>query len=484
MFASYPIWQRKSFYIILPILFGLALGILTVKAISYPLRTAVLIFIAVLAFFTVIISGRIKLFLLFVLVLNISLNIDINLGHDPNFIDNPNGYNISVGNISLLVLYIIWFVEVLYRKSKPIFFSETGIPLLGLIGAGLLSLVNSVNITHSTFEIIQLCELFLLFVYISNYIKDKNDLKAILYAMILGLIIQAMLVTVQYITQTQYDLLGKIGETTTTGFFRPNGTFGHPNGVAGYVVPMLAISISLYLTKTTIISRLASMAALLLGVATLAGTLSRGGWLSFILAFGILVLGTIQYRLFRISPNIMLVIITAMAILGGLFGPAILQRVTSDYQPILSRLPLMTIAFNMIGSHPVFGIGINNFGIVLKDYLYGLPAGAWLYVVHSKYLMIWAETGTLGFFFFLWLLYSMFRKGLQTLRLKLPFYSALTLGIVAGLAGLSLHMLGDTFQGHGEVMTLGLFAALLVGIYNLSQGDNQLENQSISQLNR
>ena len=483
MFASYPIWQRKTFFVIVSILFGLSLGLLTLKAISFPLRTSILIFIAVGAPITAIISGNLKHLLLFLLVLNISLNIDVNLGHDPIFIDNPNGYNISVVAVSLLNLYTIWLIEILYKKSKVVFFSEIGTPLLGLIGAGLLSLVNSVNITFSIYEIIQLCELFLLFLYISNHIKDKKDIKVILYAIILGVIIQALLVTVQYVTRTQYDLLGNIG-TSVNGLFRPNGTFGHPNSVAGYIVPMLAICISLYLSKMTVTNKLITLAATLLGIATLAGALSRGGWISFLLALWILMLGNLQYQQFKISPNILLVSITGVVILAGLFGPAILHRVTSDYQPIISRLPLMQIAFNMIGSHPIFGVGINNFGIVLKDYLYGLPPSSWLYVVHSKYLMTWAETGTVGFFFFLWLLYAMFRKGLQTLRLKMPFYSVIALGIVAGLAGLSMHMLGDTFQGRSEVMKLGLFAALLVGIYNLSQSGNQLEDQSISKSSR
>jgi O-antigen ligase len=478
MFASYSIWQRKTIYIILPIIIGSVLGILTLVAISLPLRTSVLIIIAILAPIIAVISGQTKRLLLFLVVLDISLNIDINPGHDPTIVGTPNGYSISVANISMLILYAIWLIEMLYNsKNKPLFFSQMSLPMLGLIGASLLSLFNAVDTTFGFFEIIQLTELFLVAFYIANHIRERKDVKAILYALVAGLLVQSILVIIQFVTKTQFDLLGNISETGS-GLFRPNGTFGHPNGVAGYTVPLLAITISLFFAKTRNISKVLSISALLLGVVTLVASLSRGGWISFIFVLWILLLGNIQFRVFKISPNIVLVSITSIFILAVLFGSSITYRVTNDYTPILSRLPLMTIAFNMISTHPIFGIGINNFGIVLADYTQGLRPGAWLYVVHSKYLILWAETGIIGFFFFLWLLYSMFRTGFQILRLRHSFYSPMALGIVAGLSGMMIHMFGDTFQTRGLVLILWALAGLLFGINNLARKELNLPENS------
>jgi len=470
MFASYTIWQKKNFFIIISVLMGTLLGVLTLVGAGFPKPISGVFFVALIAIFVTIISGDPKRFLLFFLILDISLNIDINLGNNPAISDDPNGWNISIANISLVILYLLWFAELLSKKKKNKFkfYPEMSIPMLGLIGTGLLSFMNTTSVLFSSYEILQLFELFLMFLYVANHIHEEKDIKLILYALFVGIILQALLVVLQFFTKTQYDFLLKVNAYTDP-LFRPSGSFGHANGVAGYLAPLLAICISLYLSKIKIVRPWFVLLTLMLGAVALASTLSRGGWISFIIAVWIMFVVNLHYQWLKIPPNLVLISIIGLLIVSVAFGASIVYRTSSDFEPILSRIPLMTIAFNMIKAQPLFGIGVNTFAQQLPNYTQGIPPGTWLYVVHSKYLIIWAEDGIFGLFFFVWFLVSIFRKGIKLVRNNNPFYSPLALGITAGLAGFSIHMFGDTFQTRGLVYTLWLLAALLVGVETLSR---------------
>jgi O-antigen ligase len=92
--------------------------------------------------------------------------------------------------------------------------------------------------------------------------------------------------------------------------------------------------------------------------------------------------------------------------------------------------------------HPVVGVGLNNYYrmIVDKDY------EAWSYLVHSKYLLIWAETGTIGIFFFMWFLIGVIKSGIRTAKGK-DLTSVVSTCICAGLIGYAVHMSVDVFNG-------------------------------------
>lgn len=66
-----------------------------------------------------------------------------------------------------------------------------------------------------------------------------------------------------------------------------------------------------------------------------------------------------------------------------------------------------------------------------------------LFSVHNKYLLVWAETGSLGLMAYLAFLFGALRKGWQCW--KLPDAALATLGL-ALTAGLARHMLPMTVE--------------------------------------
>jgi len=72
---------------------------------------------------------------------------------------------------------------------------------------------------------------------------------------------------------------------------------------------------------------------------------------------------------------------------------------------------LTYLAFRIIGDHPVLGAGSNNFSVVMDRYLTPEFRHGFLYAVHNKYLLIWAETGIGGLLAYLAFLFGSLRKG-------------------------------------------------------------------------
>jgi O-antigen ligase len=79
---------------------------------------------------------------------------------------------------------------------------------------------------------------------------------------------------------------------------------------------------------------------------------------------------------------------------------------------------------------PVFGYGVTGYGFI-----------------DSQLPRVLIETGILGLFAFLYLIYSIIRLTINNLKeLKTPYFQGLTIGFFAGTIGLLFHSLGaNTF---------------------------------------
>jgi putative inorganic carbon (HCO3(-)) transporter len=463
-------WQRNRSPTVAAITLGAVLGLAILIASYLPVRLAILCLIGLVIPFIAILSGNVSRFVLSLLILDITLGLDIHLGYDPRLLADPNGVAFSLTTISLAVLYAIWFTQaVLLRKAKPRFFRQVSLPALCVIGTGLLSILNSTNAQFSFFEIVQLGEMFLVYFYVANHVQGEEDVRLIIKVLLLGLFVEAAIILLQYSSRAQFDLLLKHIEILGSGgrSLRAAGTFGEPNCAAGYLTPLLIICLGLLLSRTDIVRKSLIWLPFGLGLIALVVTLSRGGWLGFLVGVGILMVLNVRYRWLSVPLHTLLAAIVMAAVLAGLFGPAILARLSSHYDSALARIPLIQLSLNMIRAHPLIGIGINNFGLVMRTYLTADIAEAWLYIPHTRYMTIWAETGTLGLLAFLWFLASVFGEGFRCLRAGRPFFSPLALGIVAALSGYATHMLVDVFEARTLVLLLWTLAGLVVGMASM-----------------
>jgi O-antigen ligase len=131
----------------------------------------------------------------------------------------------------------------------------------------------------------------------------------------------------------------------------------------------------------------------------------------------------------------------------------------------------------MIADKPVLGVGANNFALLINNYTTSEFAGEWLYVVHNKYLLIWAEAGIAGLLTFIWFLFATFGRGWRCWKLNDPILSPLSLGLALAVLGIMIHMLVDTFNSRSDIQLLWLVAGLISATYAMSLEENSIHGE-------
>jgi O-antigen ligase len=248
---------------------------------------------------------------------------------------------------------------------------------------------------------------------------------------------------------------------------RVGGTIGSVNTAGSYLAPTLAITFGGYLTQGKLANRPLSLAAFGLGTIALVFTLSRNSWFSFAVAMAIIIWRAIKTEKERQAVTLVL----ALGLLvGALFSGQIVNRLTKDDRgSVESRQRLAEMAQNIIQAHPL-GVGINNYDEVKSD-KYAPPelVGHRLYIVHNKYLLVWAETGLLGLLTLMGLLLTAIVRGFRWLSKPNapPHLSILLTSVVAALCGYAYHMFNDSFASRIHDQHIWFMVALIAATSQL-----------------
>jgi hypothetical protein len=151
----------------------------------------------------------------------------------------------------------------------------------------------------------------------------------------------------------------------------PLGTTPHPNVLAGFLV------VSLSCLQGRILQ--------VFGAVPLFLTFSLSGWLAFLLR-------------------------NKWTLIAGVAALIIFGKNLSFLAPESSfsrRSQLTKIAWQMFQDHPLTGVGLNNFTVVMDQYGYVPATTRFLQPVHNIYLLILSETGLIGALGFTYLAFKL-----------------------------------------------------------------------------
>lgn len=325
-------------------------------------------------------------------------------------------------DVLVIGLLIVWFIEMRYRSAKP----KTKNAILRQRKTKIIAFVfliflmcnvyfalNKFIAVYQGLKILQLVGLGF-YVYKNMATPDKR-----LFSLLgITVIYSSLLAGFQFIHQASIGgLLYWLGERTftattaqiATAYFagklllRPYATFPHPNVLAGYTVVVLALLFTrISQVKDIIFSKENSKLQFLVlvsGCITLLLTLSRSAWM-----VGIVVLLFYWWKNRRlgrtqgIKPILIKVLLTAFIYLlvYRMFG-----FWSIDKQSVAIREELDRVALSMIFQSPVVGVGLGNFILLIPKYISQIASVAILQPVHNIYLLIAAETGSVGLAIFL-----------------------------------------------------------------------------------
>lgn len=285
----------------------------------------------------------------------------------------------------------------------------------------------------------------------------RLDLHWVLELLVVGVLIQAALMGAQLVGLAEVETVWRT-QSGTDVTQRLSGLLGSPNLAASYLSVLAIIVLAGVLWRTTRARTTFRVLGLLAGVVGLAFTLSRGGLLAFGAGAAAL-LGLGVYRR-RVPTSALLVLMALFVVIAAAAGGELLQRVADDEGAASGRVPLLELAWTMWRDHPLTGVGLNNFTVVLPDYLTPEFANEWINVVHNQYMLILSESGPLALVAFLYLMYTFVALAWAASTRLYGTRAVLALGVVGALVARSVHMFFDVFAGLLQWETLIVVAAL------------------------
>jgi O-antigen ligase len=411
---------------------------------------------------------KLQRLLLGLIVLEIPIQVDIHLFFQERWADLGaiGGINVSIATICLAALYARWLVQRACSPrslvAQPLFVS---LPATLYVGMAALSVFFAVDQSLAVNGIALLVQAYLLYVYVANQVNTKADVVFLVAMSLIALLMQGAIMVALLMIGHDVELGPVLG--TLSPDQRCGGTIGSPDTAGGYLEILIVPALAVLATPLARRYKLLAVSAVGLGGLGLLLTYSRGGWIAVALSV-VIFLVFAWYRRW-ISAWLPITLALCALLVGGLFQERVAARLAGDETNALrGRIPLIQLAWQIICDHPVTGVGINNDALVTDQYA-ALPQfrGEWLYMVHNKYLLEWAELGLFGLAVFVWFLVSTLRAGWRVWQSQDALLAPLALGLAAAILGQMIHMLFDIFNSRPQIQSLWLYAVLLMAMSRL-----------------
>jgi O-antigen ligase len=261
---------------------------------------------------------------------------------------------------------------------------------------------------------------------------------------------------------------------------RSFGTFAHPNIFGGFLVFSLISTYYVFFSLTSKKMQALVGFSIFIQLFTLCLTYSRAaliGWvLSTVLwAFLLFLKSDLKLRLSKLYP-LALSVTLSIALSALLLYPQFLQRGGivnyTDFNAAgdANRLAFQNTALEMIKSHPMLGVGFNNFLLKMPEFApKELPEGYYS-MPHNIYFFIGAETGLLGviaFFLFLFALVA------PSLKQDLNPATSTFLCLLVGLLFIGACDFYPLYSQQGRMLFFTTCALLMLS-YELKERKGQL----------
>jgi len=369
---------------------------------------------------------------LYILLLSMLLSPEIILGSLGSGTSATRGVTLRLDDFLLLLLAVTWLARGAINKELGLFLSS---PLnrpiaiylaLTAVATAIGILFDRVRPVLGTLYVLKYAEYFIVYFATLYFVRTRAHLKRLTIVAL----VTAVLVALFAIAQIPQ------GVRVSAPF---EGETGEPNTLGGYLIFIIALLAGLMTTAPSLRAGLRyAFGILLLGVPFLF-TLSRASYLAALAVAPILIAFSRRKLIagFAVVTIFLTMVLIAPASVteridytfggqGARSDQVVVRGIRLDtstsarlvsYQTILRDFP----------KEPVIGYGVTGYGFI-----------------DGQYMRVLIETGLVGLAAFLWLLYSLVRQGWRTYQTaRGDWERGLSIGYLAGMAGLVLHALGS-----------------------------------------
>lgn len=265
---------------------------------------------------------------------------------------------------------------------------------------------------------------------------------------------------------------------------------GNPNLLSSYLIPAVAFSVVAFIAWKTKPQRFLAGFALIINVACIYFTGSRGGWLALVATGVAFLIGFKFWWNEYLSPFwrkwlIPSAIASFLAVIG--MGMILSEPLRLRVFSLFSwrgdssnnfRINVWISALQMLRDHPLIGIGPGNkvFNQIYPLYMQTKFTALSAYCV---FLEIALETGLIGLFAFTGGIVATFKRGVVLIKKMKPnqdLQAMWILGAIASLTGLATQGLFDTVWYRPQINTLWwICVAVIAAVYSTkSEKDNHV----------
>lgn len=415
------------------------------------------------------------------------------------------GLEIYLTDVILIVMLLPWLVGLSLRREQ-LYFPKIGyLYVLFLCWSLLVSLLNAVSLYLTFFEFCRQILYFLSFVYFINNVKTPAQLRSVILAVFLGLIVGAGSIIAFFELGIGTDTVAfadlhdqptaastQIGQATTQGWApqaltlnnsnnglgaiggrqgsdvrRSQGMFRHPAIAASLCAITLPLVLAYLITARNYGQRVLFFGIYAWGFIGLLLTFSRAGLIGC--TVGTLVLFALAGWSRLVSRQAVALVTFTWVSAAILSIPLLLMDFTARSETFFMRFNMMEAAVMGYAQHPFLGVGLNNSTAAMKETRQelqdlGIPMPP-TESADSYYVAVLTEVGPLGFILFFAFFAQIVMIAIRAIEEVPEEMKPLLVGMVGGLASLATQSLADEpVAGHAVGGTLWLFAALIIVI--------------------
>lgn len=423
------------------VILALILGFFYVSLMGMGYRAVILTYVGALFFLGLAIYVReLRSFLLFTCIFLVPMQFGYHFIHESlaDLESQPfnSGIAVDAVDVVLLILYSQWFFALSQDKFRnhPVTIGGSlgKMLLIWILYVGLSSIFTATRLNYSGYEVFVLFKGFILFFYLVNNIKSRQDFRVILYGLFAGTVFHALYICGQYVSGRNYTLHGEAVTYIGPEGFRSVGFFGSPDAASALISVIFPVMLACFLVMKPRPIRTAAIGATLLSFVAILLTKVRAAEIAVMVSTVTLIL--LGYLRRRISGTQILKLFVIFSLLLVMAGPFIVTRFEKGTYGE-DRLPLIYTSLNMIKDHLFFGVGANNYPFNIQAYLPPKLRTAWAYTVHNEYLLRISETGIIGAFLFYGLVILLMVKLFKESRSKDPWVFVASAGLFAAILG-------------------------------------------------
>ena len=387
----------------------------------------------------------------------------------------------------LIILLGIYLIKAVEDGKFYVVKSDLWYPLLAFMGACLISLFHSISLYLSLLDLADFLSYFFVLFLTVNFIRTYTQRNRVFWALVAVCLISSTYAVCQFYN-IEFKFWARQG-----GRGNIFSTFGNPNRYAGFVGGVLPVMIGYFLVAKGVRKYILAL-VIPLTYTGMMMTFTRGALLGLFVALWAMLfivfyfLGKDFFKKYYRRIFYLILIFAAITTIFSTENPINISRLTVAQRAVSAargqetsvrqRFMIWQISLLMAKDHPIIGQGI---GTYKYHYLWyqgkyfedpenqdKLNLAVWAREAHNEYVQILAETGVVGLFCWLFLLFTFFRGRYRNLREERDDHTLFfpRLGFTMGVLVILVHA---TVSFPLHIIPNGILLFLLMGLASLSQ---------------